>query len=181
VKEQCFYCCSKTHSHCKHHNPLTPTVTVRSSMMSIKTHTPMCETITSFEISSILSRLLKKCNICDFFCTELYKYGVMLYDIDKGCIRLNENICKKIKILKWSKKKESSFNFWTIDVSSHLWCLSPCQQKLVTIGNSNMLNINILNYRAGLNTLAKNRETWILSQGTWGRSEDMTGRLPTAS
>ena len=29
----------------------------------------------------------------------------MLYDIDKGCIGLNENICKKIKILKWSKKK----------------------------------------------------------------------------
>jgi hypothetical protein len=28
----------------------------------------------------------------------------------------------------------------------------------------------------GLTTLAKNRETWLLPQRTWGRSEDMTGR-----
>ena len=29
--------------------------------------------------------------------------------------------------------------------------------------------------------LQKNRETWLLPQRTWGRSEGMTGRLPTAS
>ena len=29
---------------------------------------------------------------------------------------------------------------------------------------------------SGLTTLAKNRETWLLPQRTWERSEDMTGR-----
>ena len=35
--------------------------------------------------------------------------------------------------------------------------------------------------RPGLTTLAENRETWLLPQRTWGRSEGMTGRLPTTS
>ena len=32
---------------------------------------------------------------------------------------------------------------------------------------------------AGLTTLAKNRETWLLPERTWGRSEGMTGGLPS--
>jgi len=40
-------------------------------------------------------------------------------------------------------------------------------------------NLDIWN--AGLTTLAKNRETWLLPPRPWGRSEGMTGRLPTAS
>ena len=68
--------------------------------------------------------------------------------------------------------------FWLVIVTH--WKPSLSTQMLTCVAIFLFLQ-KIICRKSGLTTLAKNRETWLLPQRTWGRSEGMTGRLPPTS